>query len=178
MIVAESLDFVGPFEETSWKLARAIVPIACVFGLAHSRRSGTRHRIRACALTRLSSVAKRLFVRKASAEPAATTKVAQRSHGNTTRDHLRWPATGGIPRHYAETRIDQPPPHGKEGVDGSSPSEGSSEGLPSQRLLRSPPLQISSARWFGAVLELPGRVLRVHETLARAGGSGSTPALG
>src|SRR5918999_1561909 len=52
------------------------------------------------------------------AESAATTKVAPRSHGNTRRDHLRWPATGGIPRHYTETRMSRPPPHvhGKEGV--------------------------------------------------------------
>src|SRR5918999_679901 len=53
------------------------------------------------------------------AESAATTKVAPRSHGNTRRDHLRWPATGGIPRHYTETRMSRPPPHvhGKEEVE-------------------------------------------------------------
>lgn len=41
-----TLEFVGPFEETGWKLAGAIVPIACAVGPAHSRGCGTRHRLR------------------------------------------------------------------------------------------------------------------------------------
>jgi hypothetical protein len=45
-LVAGSLEFVGPFEETGWKLAGAIVPIACAVGPAHSRGCGTRHRLR------------------------------------------------------------------------------------------------------------------------------------
>src|SRR5438874_10691060 len=46
------------------------------------------------------------------------TKVARRSNA-ATRDYER----------HAQTRMNRPPPHvhGKEGVDGSSPSEGSAE---------------------------------------------------
>src|SRR6266516_2924822 len=54
-------------------------------------------------------------------------RVAPRSHGHGTRDDVRLPATRASPRRYAQTRMGRPPPHvhGKEGVDGSSPSEAS-----------------------------------------------------
>jgi hypothetical protein len=53
-------------------------------------------------------------------------QVAPRSHGHEKRDDRRRAATSRIPPHYAQTRMRRPPPHvhGKEGVDGSSPSEG------------------------------------------------------
>jgi hypothetical protein len=40
-------------------------------------------------------------------------------------DYARLPPRRANPRRYAETRMSTPPyVHGKEGVDGSSPSEG------------------------------------------------------
>ena len=59
--------------------------------------------------------------------PAA--RVAPGSHAHAKRDEPRRLATPANPRHYAETRMSRPPPnvHGKEGVDGSSPSEGFAE---------------------------------------------------
>jgi hypothetical protein len=56
-------------------------------------------------------------------------EVAPGSHGHAKRDDVRLFATGAKPRHFAETRMSRPPPHvhGKEGVDGSSPSEGSAK---------------------------------------------------
>jgi hypothetical protein len=57
-------------------------------------------------------------------------EVAPRSHGHAKRDHARLLATAANPHDYAEFRMDRPPPHvhGKEGVDGSSPSEGFTKG--------------------------------------------------
>src|SRR5262245_4621804 len=48
------------------------------------------------------------------------------SHGHAKRDDPRRLATSRIPLHSTRSRLDRPPPHvhGKEGVDGSSPSEG------------------------------------------------------
>jgi hypothetical protein len=56
---------------------------------------------------------------------------APRVHENAKRDDLRLPATAENRHGYAETGINRPPPHfnGKEGVDGSSPSEGLFVGL-------------------------------------------------
>ena len=53
-------------------------------------------------------------------------EVAPGSHGHARRDETRILATHPNPHRYTQTRINQPPPHvhGKEGVDGSSPSEG------------------------------------------------------
>jgi hypothetical protein len=54
-------------------------------------------------------------------------EVAPRSHGHARRANTRRLARSKNPHRYAETRMNRPPPHvhGKEGVDGSSPSEGS-----------------------------------------------------
>jgi hypothetical protein len=53
-------------------------------------------------------------------------QVAPGSHGHAKRDGTRIRANHADPHHYAQTRMSRPPPHvhGKEGVDGSSPSEG------------------------------------------------------
>src|SRR5436305_4684644 len=53
-------------------------------------------------------------------------EVAPRSHGHAKRDDVRLSATRPSPQRYEQTRMGRPPPHvhGKEGVDGSSPSEG------------------------------------------------------
>jgi len=55
---------------------------------------------------------------------------APRVHENAKRDDPRLPATAENRHGHVETRINRPPPHfnGKEGVDGSSPSEGSAKG--------------------------------------------------
>src|SRR5205823_14274574 len=56
-------------------------------------------------------------------------QVAPGSHGHANRDETRLLATPANPHHYAQSRMNPPPPHvhGKEGVDGSSPSEGFAE---------------------------------------------------
>jgi hypothetical protein len=58
--------------------------------------------------------------------PAGDAEVAPRSHGHAKGDDPRRLATSRIRHHYVQTRKGRPPPHvhGKEGVDGSSPSEG------------------------------------------------------
>ena len=52
-------------------------------------------------------------------------RVAPGSHGHAKRDGSRLLATRAKPHRYAQTRMRRPPPHvhGKEGVDGSSPSD-------------------------------------------------------
>src|SRR5262249_27254556 len=53
-------------------------------------------------------------------------RVAPGSHGDAKRDQTRLSATSTNPLHDAGSGMGRPPPHvhGKEGVDGSSPSEG------------------------------------------------------
>src|SRR3954451_4466990 len=62
-------------------------------------------------------------------EPTSPAQVAPGSHEYAERDQRRLVATPAIPRRYAQTRINRPPPHvhGKEGVNGSSPAEGSAK---------------------------------------------------
>ena len=54
-------------------------------------------------------------------------EVAPGSHEDAKRGDARLLPTSTNPHHYGQSRMDRPPPHvhGKEGVDGSSPSEGS-----------------------------------------------------
>jgi hypothetical protein len=72
--------------------------------------------MRECALARASAAGERA-------------QVAPGSHGHANRDETRILATPANVRHYAQSRMNRPPPHvhGKEGVDGSSPSEGLSQ---------------------------------------------------
>jgi hypothetical protein len=58
-------------------------------------------------------------------------RVAPRSHGRVKGDDARLRATRTNPHRSSQTRMNRPPPHlhGKEGVDGSSPSEGFSPSL-------------------------------------------------
>jgi hypothetical protein len=69
---------------------------------------------------------RRLLTKEASRGPAATTKVAPRSHGSGRRGDSRLLPSLGKPHRYTESRMDRPPPHvhGKEGVVGLSPTEG------------------------------------------------------
>jgi hypothetical protein len=66
-------------------------------------------------------------------------EVAPRSHGHARRANTRRLARSKNPHRYAETRMNRPPPHvhGKEGVDGSSPSEGSEKFLQIRAFCRS-----------------------------------------
>jgi hypothetical protein len=56
----------------------------------------------------------------------AEAQVAPRSHGDAKRANSSLRPRLANPRRCAQTRMSRPPPHvhGKEGVDGSSPSEG------------------------------------------------------
>src|SRR5690349_22064364 len=62
---------------------------------------------------------------RAPTSQAPPARVAPRSHGRVTRSAGRRLATHSNPHHSTQTRIRRPPHHvhGKEGVDGSSPSE-------------------------------------------------------
>ena len=95
--------------------------------------------------------------------PAAYAQVAPRSHGHERRDDRRRPATSRIPPHYAQTRMRRPPPHvhGKEGVDGSSPSEGFCKDAARRRVW----VCVQSARrplraWMEPFMELSRREVR------------------
>jgi hypothetical protein len=65
------------------------------------------------------------------ASHAKRCEVAPGSHAHAKRDKTRLPATRRNALKYTEYRTDRPPPHvhGKEGVDGSSPSEGLKKSL-------------------------------------------------
>ena len=64
-------------------------------------------------------------------------EVAPRSHRHAKRADLRLRPRLANRRRYAQTRMGRPPPHvhGKEGVDGSSPSEGFRKGQQMASLL-------------------------------------------
>ena len=59
-------------------------------------------------------------------DPADEPEAAPGSHGHAKRGETRLLATPANQLHHAGSRMGRPPPHvhGKEGVDGSSPSEG------------------------------------------------------
>jgi hypothetical protein len=94
-------------------------------------------------------------------------RVAPRSHDPAKRDNTRQPPTHQNPHGYAQTRMSRPPPHvhGKEGVDGSSPSEGLYES-PANRYIVLPVV----ARYrFVAGMRRRSRSSRIHGRSQRNG---------
>jgi hypothetical protein len=76
-------------------------------------------------------------------------RVAPRSHGRVKGGDARLRATRTNPHRYSQTRMNRPPPHvhGKEGVDGSSPSEGSAKAPHVGAFSVSPTCTGSNVRW-------------------------------